>query len=159
MASLDPKKRPSAAQQLKLLDLAEEGGAYDFGAGPDDGGDDMGAGLEGQFSNLNIQDDSGIGYEPDSTDSVPSPERAYYEPYTTGILDSTFEEEGGPSREYPWGEEDETAPGQMYQAQPWRDEGAAGPSHRYMPPAKGGKNVPREHHQVTSQRIYTRTCD
>ncbi|KAK1827034.1 Serine/threonine-protein kinase KIC1 [Podospora conica] len=117
MASRNPKKRPSAEQQLALL--AEGEGEYGYAAEYDDGTDDAGADQLGdQFSRMDLREDSGIGYGPDSTDSVNLPERPYYEPYTTGLYppdeddeDDENEGQGGQCREYMPRKRDDDDPG------------------------------------------------
>jgi len=89
MASYNPKKRPSASEQLAILDGSGGGGGgggvgYDpGGSGYDPGG---AASLDSQFQGMSL---GGQGYDQDSGSTVP--EMPYYEPYT--------------SRLYPWNDD------------------------------------------------------
>ncbi|KAK3936790.1 Serine/threonine-protein kinase KIC1 [Diplogelasinospora grovesii] len=122
MASINPKKRPSAAQLLKILDGEVEELDYGspatttYGSPPGDGVDDLGD----RFAKaMNLQSDPGMSYGPDSSDSVTSPEIPYYEPYTSGLL----------AEHYPW-EGDSSS--------------QAGPSKKYTPVG----DVPRDHQRA-----------
>lgn len=156
MASMNPKKRPSAEDQLRLLAEAEgeyEGEEeYEYAAEYPEGGEDPGADpLGDQFSRMNLREDSGKAYGPDNTDSVDSPGRPYYEPYTTGLYPPNDDENvGGQSVEYrpPWHDKEDAGSSKAHGRQVWEPDGVAGPSHRFASPARAGRKVPREQPQV-----------
>ena len=123
-----------------------------------DGAEGLDTDFGDQFSKMSLQDDSGIGYGPSSTDSVTSPARPYYEPYTTGLFPPYDEEnEAGPSREYrpPWHEE--AVPINAHRRKPWEQNtgNLAGPSHRYASPVGVGKKAVREQPQVSSYSMHS----
>lgn len=92
MASYSPRKRPSAAQQLAILDGDVEEVASDHGY------DHMGGNLEDHFGGMSLEDDQ---YDPESSGST-VPEIPYYEPYTSGIYQGWGDDDGqaGPSKRY-----------------------------------------------------------
>lgn len=75
MAAYDARKRPTASQQLAILD----GGAEDLFADP--GYDAAASDLANDFQGMNVRDDS---YDPESSGST-MPDIPYYEPYTAGL--------------------------------------------------------------------------
>ncbi|KAK1751106.1 kinase-like domain-containing protein [Echria macrotheca] len=88
MASLHAKNRPSAEEQLAILD-----GEVDLSEEEDEGPafgveDDLDTGLEEQFGAVNLEDRGGYG---SSGGSQTGSDMPYYEPYTSGLMDS-----------YPW---------------------------------------------------------
>jgi len=88
MASYNPKKRPSAAQQLAILDGDVEETSSD--AGLDGSGDD----LDDQFQGMNL---GGDGYDPGSSGSS----APYYEPYPAPYQpDDGDDDQPGPSKQY-----------------------------------------------------------
>lgn len=96
MASMDPKKRPSAKQQLDILD-----GKYDDASSREiyggSSGGELGDDLSAQFSaGMNLQDNTlGLSY-----DSGTSPEMPYYEPYVSAAYETYLGTQAGPSRQY-----------------------------------------------------------
>ncbi len=98
MASMDPRKRPSATKQLEILDGSRDdwGSVSSFGsAGSDERGDD----LSSRFSRLmTLKETSGL-YASGSSDVVASPELPYYEPYASGIMEY-YAAQAGPSKIY-----------------------------------------------------------
>jgi serine/threonine protein kinase len=115
MASIDPKKRPSATEQLAILDgqLDDHASVRSYGS---TSGDEQSDDLSARFSNvLNLRDNApGLTYGSGSSEPVTSPEVPYYEPYVSGLFEAHF-------------------PGQ------------AGPSKGYMPPSPGPEEAPRDY--------------
>ncbi|KAK4245751.1 kinase-like domain-containing protein [Corynascus novoguineensis] len=96
MASMDPKKRPSAKQQLAILDGEyDDASSREIYGGPSGG--ELGNDLSAQFSaGMNLQDNTpGLTY-----DSGTSPEVPYYEPYVSAAYETYFGTQAGPSRQY-----------------------------------------------------------
>jgi hypothetical protein len=89
MASYDPRKRPSAAHQLAILEGGEEETLSDAGY------DGLGGDLNAQFQNMNLAEE---GYDPGSSGST-QPEMPYYEPYPAPY-DEDDGGEAGPSKRY-----------------------------------------------------------
>ena len=128
MASMDPRKRPSASKQLAILDGQFD--EYDYvsvgsygSAASGDEVEELGGrfGRLGLGGNMNVAPPPGLTYgSGSSTDAVTSPELPYYEPYATGLIESYFEG--------------------VNNAQ-----GAAGPSKRYVPPPPDPGGSPRDH--------------
>ncbi|KAK3311982.1 kinase-like domain-containing protein [Apodospora peruviana] len=126
MASVNPKKRPSAAQQLAILDSAGE--EYNEAGG---GGEDLEDDLGSHFNRaMNLGEESepvnDSGYA-QGGDEMTSPEMPYYEPYVSGLMESyPWEPEGGPSKKY--------APGPPRDPEAW----VAQYENAYAPPEEGG---------------------
>jgi serine/threonine protein kinase len=99
MASMDPKKRPSASKQLAILDgqLEDLDSVTSYGSGS---GDEVGDDLGGRFRMMNLQNTPDLTYGSGSSDAVTSPEVHYYEPYTSGLMQELMDAQGGPSRRY-----------------------------------------------------------
>lgn len=99
MASLNPRKRPSAKDQLGILDS----GGYDPSYDNVGSGDELSNDLGKQFQGMNLQDDQAE-YGQDAGPAMgTSPELPYYEPYTTGLMDPYYhpwKPEAGPSKKY-----------------------------------------------------------
>jgi len=103
MASMEPKKRPSATKQLAILD-----GQYDDVANTESygstSGDQLGDDLAARFNNMSMQKSpSNPVYDSGSSELVTSPELPYYEPYASGIMktyQSYFQPQAGPSKQY-----------------------------------------------------------
>ncbi|KAK0705655.1 kinase-like domain-containing protein [Lasiosphaeris hirsuta] len=97
MASVNPRARPSASVQLMLLDADEddEDAQGGYGDGGDDdglayppgaGGDEVGDELVSDFQNrMRLDDDSGMGYGPDSEEMAQRPEVPWFEPYMSNV--------------------------------------------------------------------------
>lgn len=102
MASMDPKKRPSAKQQLAILDGEFDDYASSIGGYGSGSGDELGAELNGRFASMRLHETPGLSYGSGSSDQVTSPELPYYEPYASGLLQSYLEEinPGGQSKRY-----------------------------------------------------------
>ena len=101
MASMEPRKRPSAARQLGILDGQLEGGVGGYGRSTsvDELGDDLGA----RFSSaMHLQDGDtpGLTYGSGSSEAITAPELPYYEPYASGLLETYFGDQAGPSKRY-----------------------------------------------------------
>ena len=97
MASLNPKKRPSAREQLAYLDS----GGYDPEYADVASGDELAGELEQQFGGMNLEEtpaeyDQDVGPAMGSSPEMPY---AHYEPYTTGLM-YPWEPEAGPSKKY-----------------------------------------------------------
>jgi hypothetical protein len=121
MASMEPRKRPSAARQLAMLDGQPEGrvGGYGGSTSGDELGDELGA----RFSSaMHLQDGDapGLTYGSGSSEPITAPELPYYEPYASGLLETYFGDQAGAA-------------------------GAAGPSKRYVPPSPDPADAPRDH--------------
>jgi serine/threonine protein kinase len=108
MASMEPRKRPSATKQLAILDggAAGGGGFDDYASvsssyGSNHSGDDaLGGDLGAQFSRvMTLRDDTvtpGLTYgSGGSSEAVTSPEMPYYEPYATKVMQSVQDYFGG----------------------------------------------------------------
>ncbi|KAH6621637.1 kinase-like domain-containing protein [Chaetomium sp. MPI-SDFR-AT-0129] len=100
MASMEPKKRPSATEQLAILDgqFDDEASVDSYGSAS---GDELGDDLNAHFSNvLNLQDGTpGLMFGSGSSGAVTSPEMPYYEPYLSGVLQESYmSTRGGPSK-------------------------------------------------------------
>jgi serine/threonine protein kinase len=111
MASMDPRKRPSATKQLAILDGGAAGGGFDEYAsisssyGSNSGEVALGGDLGAQFSRvMTLRDDTpGLTYGSGSSEVVTSPEMPYYEPYATKLMESVQDYLGaqaGPSKRY-----------------------------------------------------------
>lgn len=130
MAEMRPKMRPTAENQLAMLDGAwEEATEYaEYADVNESDYQHMGAEFPddfiSQFQGVSLGDDSGYGNGPDSGVTQMGPEIPYYEPYTTRLMN-----------EYPW-------------------HGLAGPS-TYRPPGSG--DGPREHNVRLDRRRVIRT--
>ncbi|KXX83264.1 Serine/threonine-protein kinase KIC1 [Madurella mycetomatis] len=91
MASMDPKKRPSAKDQLAILDgTSEDFGS--FGVYGSDSGDGAVTDLSGRFSSMRLQETPNLSYGSSSSGQVTSPELPYYEPYASQVMQSYLEE-------------------------------------------------------------------
>ncbi|KAK0642929.1 kinase-like domain-containing protein [Cercophora newfieldiana] len=93
MASYNPKKRPSAEQQLAILDGDFEEVASEHGYDPITGD------LEEQFQGMGLGEDQ---HDPGSSGST-MPDMPYYEPYTSGLYGPPWNEDdgqAGPSKRY-----------------------------------------------------------
>ncbi|GAB1312652.1 hypothetical protein MFIFM68171_02862 [Madurella fahalii] len=114
MASMDPKKRPSATKQLAILDGDFEDysslGGYGSGSGEGPVAD-----LSGRFSSMRLQETPNLSYGSSNSDQVTSPELPYYEPYASGLIQNYLEEinPGGQSKRYvpPTADPDDTPRG------------------------------------------------
>jgi serine/threonine protein kinase len=99
MASMDPKKRPSAKKQLAILEAPPDATGGYGGASGDEHGDDLNA----HFSRaMNLREDMetpGLTYGSGSSEMV-SPELPYYEPYASGLFESLYPGQAGPSKRY-----------------------------------------------------------
>ncbi|KAL2134387.1 hypothetical protein VTI74DRAFT_306 [Chaetomium olivicolor] len=129
MASMDPKRRPSAAKQLAILD-GQQSDDYtsvaSYGSSPDEVGDILGKRFGRAMSFRDSAAPPGLTYgSGGSEDVVTSPELPYYEPYASGIM-QTYNSYFG------------VHAGGMGMAQ-------AGPSKRYVPPSQDPADAPRDH--------------
>ncbi|KAK3680852.1 kinase-like domain-containing protein [Podospora appendiculata] len=162
MASLNPKKRPSASQQLAILDQWDgtsptDNLDTDYNTNPTDETNDLNAHFaramnlhDGGGGNGNSSssysapygDPPGISYATSasrgtagSIASATSPEIPYYEPYTSGLMDN-----------YPWEAVPDGGGGDQAAA------AAAGPinnlnnRYEYVPPPVGSSDGPRDRH-------------
>lgn len=93
MARINPKKRPSASQQLAILDGEGDEELGDVGGGDEEDG------LSDHFSQMTLGGDSGVQFGAGSASSHTLAEIPYYEPYTTGLMDG-YPWEDGPSKPY-----------------------------------------------------------
>ncbi|KAK3320402.1 kinase-like domain-containing protein [Cercophora scortea] len=136
MASINPKKRPTASQQLAILDQWDDASLtnnlktdYNNNSNNNNNDDDTND-INARFARaMNLHDDGGNSSSSSSLASVTSPEIPYYEPYTSGLMDN-----------YPW----EAVPD-------GGDQAAAGPSnlgnrYGYVPPPVGSSDAPRDRH-------------
>jgi serine/threonine protein kinase len=101
MASMEPRKRPSAARQLDILDGQLEGGVGGYGGSTS--GDELGDDLGARFSSaMHLQDGDtpGLTYGSGSSEAITAPELPYYEPYASGLLETYFGDQAGPSKRY-----------------------------------------------------------
>jgi serine/threonine protein kinase len=101
MASMDPRKRPSASKQLDILD-----GNFDdwssVASYNSTSGDELGDEFTSRFSRImSLQQDPGLTYGSSSSEAVTSPELPYYEPYASRIMEEYYaDQEAGPSKRY-----------------------------------------------------------
>lgn len=136
MASMDPKKRPTATKQLAILDgqFEDYSSVASYGSAS---GDELGEDLGGRFQRaMNLQDTTpGLTYASGSSDAVTSPELPYYEPYASGLVETLFGAGGGAQ---------------------------AGPSRRYVPTPPGPSDGPRDQGvspSFLSRRIHFQRLD
>jgi len=100
MASMDPRKRPSATDQLAILD----GNFDDYSSVASYGstsGDELGDDLSARFSRaMNFQETPGLTFGSEGSGAATAPELPYYEPYASAIMQTYFGAQAGPSRRY-----------------------------------------------------------
>lgn len=100
MASMEPKKRPSATAQLAILDgsFDDYSSVASYGStSADEPVDDLSA----RFSRVvNIQETPDLTFASDSSGPVTTPEVPYYEPYVSSIM-QYYGAQAGPSTRSP----------------------------------------------------------
>ncbi|AEO71948.1 uncharacterized protein THITE_2124842 [Thermothielavioides terrestris NRRL 8126] len=115
MASMDPRRRPSATKQLAILNNQSEDYAGGVGSYAGSSGDELAEDLGTRFSRaMNLQDPPSLTSESGSFEMARPPELPYYEPYASGVRESYYGAQAGPSR--------------------W-----------YVPPSQGPAGAPRDH--------------
>lgn len=99
MAQINPRKRPSAATQLSILNgnFSDPTVYGEVGSGEEEGNE-----LGEQFGSLNLQDNQAnydpANYAQGAVGASTSPEMAYYEPYTSHLREQfPWEGQAGPS--------------------------------------------------------------
>ncbi|KAL2169385.1 hypothetical protein VTG60DRAFT_6091 [Thermothelomyces hinnuleus] len=102
MASIDPNKRPSATEQLAILD-GQHNDVANTATYRSPSGDELGDDFNARFSSalrLPEHNPDLLTYGSGSSGAVTSPELPYYEPYASRVYETYWEAQAGPSRQY-----------------------------------------------------------